>query len=86
MPKKRHSGLDALDEGFAYVQIVEGAHHLTEVAYAGEEDFGGASEAGGIVDERVFTAEFIEGVLHGAQVAGAVIEDGNHKSPLVEGS
>src|SRR4029077_20432968 len=40
----------------------------------------------GIAHESVVTAEFAEGVLHAAQIACAVIEDGNHNSPLVEGS
>src|SRR5260370_25859022 len=56
------------------------------MAYAGEQNLGGREQAGGVAHQGVLAAEFTEGVLHAAQVAGAVVEDGNHKSPLVEGS
>ena len=75
-----HAGLNALDEGFAYAESVEGAHHLAEVAHAGEQNFGGREQAGGIANQRVLAAEFAEGVLHAAQVAGAVVEDGDHRA------
>ena len=84
--EKGHSGGDAFDQGFAYAQRVQGAHHLAEMAYSGEQDFGGGAQAVGIADQGVLAAEFAERVLHAAQIAGAVIEDGNHNSPLVEGS
>ena len=63
-------------------QRIEGAHHLAEMAHAGEEDFGGRAQARGIANQRVLAAEFAERVLHAAQVAGAVVEDGDHKQPL----
>ena len=44
------------------------------------------AQARRIAHQRVLAADFAERVLHAAQIAGAVIEDGDHNSPLVDGS
>src|ERR1035437_377288 len=84
--EKGHAGLNAFDQRRAHAQRIQGAHHLAEMAHSGENDFGSSREAGGVVDNGVVAAQFAKGVLHAAQIARAVIEDGNHKSSLVEGS
>ena len=70
----------------AHVHFVERAEHLAEMAYAGEDDLRGTGEASRIAHDFVFRADFIQRVLHGAEIAGAVVEDGDHNKPLVEGS
>src|ERR1035437_4587345 len=84
--EKGHAGLNAFDQRRAHAQRIQGAHHLAEMAHSGENDFGSSREAGGVVDNGVVAAQFAKGVLHAAQIARALIEDGNHKSSLVEGS
>src|ERR1039457_6519954 len=36
-----HAGLNALDQRLAHAQGIQGAHHLAEVAHAGEQNLGG---------------------------------------------
>ena len=83
--EERHAGGDALDEGFADPQLVERAHHLAEVADAGQDDFRrGAQSAASRTS--VYSRRSRPGVLDGAQIARAVIEDRDHSSPLVDGN
>ena len=84
--EKGHAGFDAGHEGVADVHFVERAQHLSEVADAGEDDLRGAFEAGGVADEFVSRADFIERILHGAEIACAVVEDRDHSRPFVDGS
>src|ERR1017187_653322 len=84
--QKGHAGLHAPDQGFAYIEGIQSAHHLAEMSHAGKQNLGGREQSRSIAHQRVLAAQFAERVLHAAQVAGAVIEDGNHNSPLVEGS
>src|SRR5207245_465730 len=77
--QERHAGADAVDQGIANSELVERAHHLSEMADAGKEDFRGGAQAFGITYEGVGAAELGEGVLDRAEVAGAVVEDGDHK-------
>jgi cobalamin biosynthesis protein CobT len=56
------------------------------MADAGKQNFGSREQSRSIAHQRVLAAQFAEGVLHAAQIARAVIEDGNHNRPLVEGS
>jgi hypothetical protein len=44
---------------------------------AGEDDFVGAGEAGGVIDKREFGADGFERVHDAAKISGAVIEDGD---------
>src|SRR5215467_494903 len=78
--KEGNAGVDAVEEGCADVEGVESAHHLAEVADAGEEDFGGGAEGVRSGGEDVVAVELGEGVLHAAEVAGAIVKDGNHAS------
>ncbi len=84
--EKRHACLDAVDEGVADVHFIQSAQHLSEVADAGQHDLRGAFEAGGVAHQFVSRADFIERVLHRAQIACAVVEDRDHSRPFVDGS
>ena len=65
---------------------IERAHHLAEVAHARQDDLGCAPQPRRTVDQRVRRADLGERVLDRAQIAGAVVEDGDHSSPLVDGN
>ena len=56
------------------------------MADSGEDDLGRLAQAGGVAHQRVAGADLVQCVLHGAQVTGAVIENGDHNSPFVEGN
>src|ERR1043166_2099758 len=84
--EKRHAGADALEERPAHLERIERAHHLSEVADPGKQDPGGGTKAARGVGQDVFASQFRQGILHAAQVAGAVIEDRDHNSPFVLGS
>ena len=86
MPRNGTPACDALDQRLAYTQRIQRAHHLAEMAHAGKQDLGRRQQARGIAHQGVLAAEFAERVLHAAQIARAVIEDGDHNSPLVDGS
>ena len=51
--EERDAGADALDEGFADAERIERAHHLAEVADAGQENLVGGAQAAGIADQGV---------------------------------
>ena len=55
------------------------------MADAGEHDLGGLAQTFRIADQRVGRADFFERIGDRAQVARAVIENGDHNNPLVEG-
>src|SRR5579872_5575573 len=59
-----------------------------EVADAGEDDALGGSEVGGVLRYGDFGCEVAQGLNHGREVAGLVIDDGHlhQSSPLVLGS
>ncbi len=48
--------------------------------------FDALPQARGIAHQRVLAADLAERVLHATQIARAVIEDGDHSSPLVDGN
>src|SRR5437868_8789376 len=50
------------------------------MAYARQDDLLCLLQTLGVTDESVFRADFGECVLNAAQVAGAVIEDGDHRT------
>ena len=79
-------GANAIEQRFADAEGVERVHHLAEVADAGEKNLGGGLKPGSVVDQAILAVQFGQGVLHAAEVTGAVIENGDHSSPLVDGS
>src|ERR1035438_8570287 len=64
--------------------MVQGAHHLAEMAYAGEDDLVSLAKALGVADEGIVTGDGVEPVLDGTEIAGAVVEDGDHRDSLAE--
>ena len=52
----------------------------------GQDDLRRALQPGGIAHQLVLAADLGQRVLHRAQIAGAVIEDRDHSSPLVDGN
>ena len=72
--QERNARANALDQGIANLEIVERAHHLAEVADAGEYQLRRPLDAGGVSNELVLGSDRAQGVLDGAQVAGAVVE------------
>src|ERR1019366_1932369 len=82
----RHARADALQKRLPDRQRIQGAHHLSEMAHARQNDLGRRAQAFGIPDQCVLRAQLAQRILHRPQVARAVIEDRNHRSPLVEGS
>ena len=86
MPRKGTPRPITFFDGLMHFHHFEGAHHLAEVADAGEDDLGCGAQLFGSVDEPVGSADFGEGVLHAAQVPRPVVDDADHNSPLVDGS
>ena len=84
--EERNARADACDERVADVHFVEGAQHLAEVADAWQDDFRRALEPCRIADQLKGCADRIERILHGAEVARAVVKDRDHSNPFVEGS
>ena len=81
-----NAGAHALEDGIAQTELVQRAHHLAEMADARQHHFVRFLHRLRLIGDDVFRAEFIQRVLHGAQISGAVIDDGRHSRPLVEGS
>ena len=87
MPRNGTPARDALEQRFAHAELVERAHHLAEVADAGQDDLRGALRRPAASRTSSYSrADLVQRVLDRPQIAGAVIEDGDHSSPLVEGS
>ena len=85
--RERHARADAFGQGRPDAHLVERSHQLSEVADAGEDDLRRVLQTLAVAHERVLRADRVERVLHGAQIAGAVVENRNHMSrPLVDGS
>jgi hypothetical protein len=84
--EERDAAMNAVEERLTDLQVVEGLQHLSEVAYAGENELVRLLDAFGVSHEGVRGAEFVEGILDGAEVSCSVVEDVNHSNPLVEGS
>ena len=67
----------------AFSQVV---HGVAEGTHTGEDDGGGAAQLLRLRDDPRLVADRLEGLLHAAQVAHAVVDDGDHRVPLVEGT
>ena len=66
---------------------VERAHHLAEVAHAGQHDFRRVARNPAASRTSAYSAPIVsQRVLHRTQIARAVIEDGDHSNPFVEGN
>ena len=70
----------------AHMHRVERPHHLAEVAHARQNDLRRALQARRIAHQFIRRANLSSVFSHRAQIAGAVVEDRDHSSPLVDGS
>ena len=84
--QERNVFFDQINEGVADIHFVEGAQHLAKMAYARQDDLSRALNACGVTDQFIFRADFIKGVLDRSQIACAVVEDRDHRRPLVDGN
>ena len=84
--EERNTGADAFEQRFPHLQLVERAHHLSEMSHAGKNDFRRDAQARSVSNEFVLRADLRQRVLNRAQIARAVIEDRDHSSPFVDGS
>jgi len=50
--------LNARDQRLAHAQGIQGAHHLAEVADAGEQNLGGGEQARRIAYQGILAAQF----------------------------
>jgi len=73
--EKRNARANAFDQRIANLEIVERAHHLAEVADAGENQFLGAPNAGSVANQLILSSDSAEGVLDGTQVARAIVKN-----------
>src|SRR5690242_6611300 len=84
--EKRHTRADSLQENVAQPQPVDCLHHLAEMSHAGQNNLLRAAHLTGIAGYGKVRAKFRQRVLHRPDIARAVIDDGGHNKPLVEGS
>ncbi len=84
--QERNAGGDAVQQRLAYGQFIQRSHHLAKVTHARQDDLRCGVQSRGVADQGVFAAEFTQGILHAAQIAGAIIENGDHNSPFVDGN
>ncbi len=85
--EKRHSGPDPFKQRLTQAEIVHRTHHLAEVPDAREDDLVcSCAQPSGSFVTSYGASKFVERVLDRPNVAGAVIDDGRHSRPLVEGS
>jgi hypothetical protein len=86
MPRKGTPERALFDERLAQPQLIQGAHHLSEVPNAGQDDFLRRAHLRGVARDAIRRAGPGQCVLDRTQVAGAVIDDGDHSRPLVLGN
>jgi len=84
--KERHARLDSFEKNVAQAQTVDRLHHLAEMTYAREDNFLRTADCSRVAGNGEIGTEFLERVLHRPDVARAVVDDGSHSKPLVEGS
>jgi len=84
--QERDTGSDAFDKSFAYAKIIQRARGLPEVADSRKNNFICAAKSGRVANQFVLCADRSQGVLDGAEVPSAVIEDADHNNPLVDGN
>ena len=84
--EERNLRRDAVQQSLPHVHLIKSPHHLAKVTHARQNNFRCAPQSFRITDQLVRRADFIQRVLHRPQIARAVIEDRNHRSPLVDGS
>src|SRR5262249_41117672 len=84
--KKWNTRGDAIKQGLPEPAIVQRAHHLSEMPDSGKNQLLGVLEPARRLQHRILTADLVQSVLNAAQIAGSIVDDGDHKSPFVEGS
>jgi hypothetical protein len=84
--QKRDARANAFEECVTHLERIEGAHDLSEVSYAWQDDLRGASEGRGIANHFHLGADFGQRVLDGAEIARAVIEYRDQSRPFVDGN
>ena len=84
--QKRDVRFNAGNQSRPHIHFIERAEHLTKVAYTRQDNFWRAFKTCGIAHEFVLRSDSVEGVLDGAKIACAVIENRDHSRPFVDGS
>lgn len=84
--QERHAGPDPFHQGLPHAQAVECPQHLPEVANARQKNAVRFPQRFRRGSQFVRHAQFFQCVLHTAEIACSVIEDGDHSRPFVEGS
>src|SRR6516162_4812550 len=69
-----------------HIHGVERAHHLAEVPDTGQNDLGRAFQAASVSNHLELGSNRGEGIRHRPQVPSTIIEDADHRRPLVDGS
>lgn len=82
----RFSLLEHFSQRREQASLAEGAHHCAKMPLTGKNDLGGACEKLRPINGLRLVAEIMDSLQYGAYVAAAVIDESNHKSPLVLGS
>src|ERR1039458_792990 len=84
-PEKRLAGRSALQHGLAQPRPVQSLQR-GKMSHSWQYDLVRRYQRFRVVRNHNFSTELVERLLHGIEVAGAVIHDGDHSSPLVLGS
>jgi hypothetical protein len=61
--EERNSVANAIEQRLAHLHLVESAHHLAVVSDTGEDNFGRAADASGVVEQLEVCSDLLEGVL-----------------------
>ena len=84
--EKRSPGAYAFDDRIAKSTLVERIHHLPEMSDSGQHHFRRALQTFRRCKNLVGRADLVQRVLHGTEVPRAVIDDGDHSKPFVDGN
>src|SRR5579871_1612849 len=85
-PEEWHALRNLFEQRLAQAQHVERVHHLSEMPDTRQDEVRCGPHARWRVDDGVLYVDFCEGIADTRQVSGAVIDDRNHKSHLVDGN
>ena len=83
-PEVRPAGVDVGTDRLDEPEALEGLHRVGEGAVAGHDQRPGLLDRAGIVGDDGRT-EARQGLLHAPEIAAPVVDDRDHKAPLVEG-
>ena len=76
--QKRLARVDGLQHGLDQIEAAQFGRGILEGPHARQNHFRRGSHLGGIAGDDGLMADFLEGLLHAAQIAHAVVDDGDH--------